>query len=349
MWCRYLFALTVALLCLFATATAPIEHYIDKEGIIHITNSKKEQYGGNEKINLRGADDYLAPGDENEKGSDLSPKMTIVPLTSPSAEPEAGKRVGSLSQPICPSAGTVKKYYDNSGIIHITNFSSGELTTSSSLASYRLPIAEAAGAEESSPIAPPTAQPGKTGSQPKGLEKRREFLQVKVSRDRQGRIRITNLPPPIPRKARIPPTFEESPETLKPVVRQAADRYHLPAPLVEALIKVESNFVPQAVSPKGAVGLMQLMPGTASFLGVQDPFDPKENVMAGCRYFRLLLDLFGQSLPLALAAYNAGYQRVIDAGFRIPAIPETQAFVFQVLGRYFLAKKFGNQRKEVIQ
>jgi len=82
---------------------------------------------------------------------------------------------------------------------------------------------------------------------------------------------------------------------------------------------------------------------------VQDPFDPKENVMAGCRYFRLLLDLFGQSLPLALAAYNAGYQRVIDAGFRIPAIPETQAFVFQVLGRYFLAKKFGNQRKEVIQ
>ena len=105
------------------------------------------------------------------------------------------------------------------------------------------------------------------------------------------------------------------------------------------MIKVESNFTTRAVSPKGAMGLMQLMPGTAAFLGVQEPFNPRENILGGCRYLRLLLDLFGGSVPLALAGYNAGYQRVVNCGYRVPDIKETQEFLTQVMGWYLAEEK----------
>jgi hypothetical protein len=122
-------------------------------------------------------------------------------------------------------------------------------------------------------------------------------------------------------------------------IMQAAHLYGLPVPLVLALIHQESNFAPQAISPKGAMGLMQLMPDTATLLGVRDPFAPRENILAGCRYFRFLLNYFQGSVPLALAAYNAGSQRVISAGYRVPAIHETQQFVTRVMGLYFLLEK----------
>jgi soluble lytic murein transglycosylase-like protein len=131
---------------------------------------------------------------------------------------------------------------------------------------------------------------------------------------------------------------------LEPIILEAARSYRLPVALIHALIKAESNFVPWAVSPKGAMGLMQLMPGTATFLGVTDPFCPRQNILAGCRYFRLLLDFFCDSIPLALAAYNAGYQRVIDAGHRIPPIKETQEFVTQVLERFYASIKRGRRQ-----
>jgi soluble lytic murein transglycosylase-like protein len=127
------------------------------------------------------------------------------------------------------------------------------------------------------------------------------------------------------------------------IFQEASLLYGLPVSLIQALIKVESNFVPWAVSPKGAMGLMQLMPGTAAFLGVRDAFDPRENILGGCRYLRLLLDYFGGSLPLALAAYNAGHERVVSCGYQIPPIKETQNFVTQVLGRYFSAAKRGQR------
>lgn len=88
---------------------------------------------------------------------------------------------------------------------------------------------------------------------------------------------------------------------------------------------------------------MQLMPGTASDLGVRDPFCPRENILAGCRYLRWLLDNFQGSLPLAVAAYNAGHQRVVAAGYHIPPIKETQEFVTQVLGLYCLLEKTGRR------
>jgi hypothetical protein len=126
---------------------------------------------------------------------------------------------------------------------------------------------------------------------------------------------------------------------LQACINEAAQLYDLPIPLILAIIRKESNFTQQAVSPKGAMGLMQLMPGTAASLGVRDPFDPRENILAGCRYFRFLLNYFKGNLPLALAGYNAGHHRVISAGFRIPAIKETQEFVTQVMGLYYLLDK----------
>jgi soluble lytic murein transglycosylase-like protein len=132
--------------------------------------------------------------------------------------------------------------------------------------------------------------------------------------------------------ARVPPA-------LQLCIIEAAQVYQLPVPLILAIIQKESNFSHQAVSPKGAMGLMQLMPGTAASLGVQDPFDPRENILAGCRYFRFLLNSFKGNVPLALAGYNAGHHRVISAGFQVPAIRETQEFVTQVMGLYYLLEK----------
>jgi soluble lytic murein transglycosylase-like protein len=126
---------------------------------------------------------------------------------------------------------------------------------------------------------------------------------------------------------------------LQSCIIEAAQLYQLPIPLILAIIRKESNFAHQAVSPKGAMGLMQLMPETAASLGVRDPFDPRENILAGCRYFRFLLNYFKGNVPLALAGYNAGYQRVISAGFQVPAIKETQEFVTQVMGLYYLLEK----------
>ncbi len=158
---------------------------------------------------------------------------------------------------------------------------------------------------------------------------------VLMRKDRQGRVLIRNAPP----RQTVRFDQQQLRQQLAPVVAEAAILFNLPVSLIEAIIKVESNFQTQAVSPKGAMGLMQLMPGTARFLNVSDPFCPRENILGGCRYLRLLLDFFGQSLPLALAAYNAGLQRVLDAGFRVPDIEETQNFVTKVLAQYYFREK----------
>ena len=103
--------------------------------------------------------------------------------------------------------------------------------------------------------------------------------------------------------------------------------------LVHAVIRAESGYRPEAVSPKGAVGLMQLMPDTARRFGVSDPAHPESNVDAGTTYLRQLLDRF-KSVPLALAAYNAGEGAVIRYGNSVPPFPETMAYVSKVLRDY---------------
>lgn len=117
---------------------------------------------------------------------------------------------------------------------------------------------------------------------------------------------------------------------LDPIIQKAAASNSLAPNLLRAVIRRESAFQPCAVSRAGALGLMQLMPSTAALLGVGDPFDPEENVSAGSRFLRQMLDRFSGDLPLALGAYNAGPARV-EASRGIPPIPETQAYVQDIL------------------
>jgi soluble lytic murein transglycosylase-like protein len=117
------------------------------------------------------------------------------------------------------------------------------------------------------------------------------------------------------------------------IVREAAALYSLPVALLRAVIQVESGFQPRAVSVTGAAGLMQLMPATASDLGVRDRFDPRENLLAGARHLRLLINAFDGDLALALAAYHAGPQAVRRAG-GVPAYPETRRYVALVVSLF---------------
>jgi len=146
--------------------------------------------------------------------------------------------------------------------------------------------------------------------------------------------------------------FEKSPnyKVAKAALHDAAQRHGIDYELLQALTAAESGFDAQAVSPKGAIGLMQLMPDTAQRYGVQGDrkrsleaklYDPRINVAAGSRYLSDLINMFEGSLELALAAYNAGEGAVQRAGNRIPNFPETQNYVKTVLQLYAYLKPFG--------
>lgn len=122
-------------------------------------------------------------------------------------------------------------------------------------------------------------------------------------------------------------------------VEAAAAAHELDEALLHAVITVESGYNPKAVSPKGAVGLMQLMPATAKRLAVADPYDPQQNIQGGAKYLRQLLNMFDGSVELALAAYNAGEGAVRRYGGRIPPYRETLAYVPKVLKFYRLLKE----------
>jgi soluble lytic murein transglycosylase-like protein len=124
-----------------------------------------------------------------------------------------------------------------------------------------------------------------------------------------------------------------SPLDLQALVAETARRHGLAPELVMAVISVESGFEPKAVSPKGAQGLMQLMPATAKELGVADPLDPAANVDGGTRYLRDLVARYGGDLRKALAAYNAGMGAVARHG-GVPPYKETREYVDRVLKRY---------------
>jgi soluble lytic murein transglycosylase-like protein len=118
------------------------------------------------------------------------------------------------------------------------------------------------------------------------------------------------------------------------IIEKAALSAAVEPNLLRAVIVVESGFNSRAVSKRGAVGLMQLMPATATRFGVSNPYDPKQNVHAGARYLKFLIDRFGQDVRLALAAYNAGEEAVDRNGGRIPPFAETMAYVPRVMKIY---------------
>jgi len=117
------------------------------------------------------------------------------------------------------------------------------------------------------------------------------------------------------------------------IIEQAAQRFSVDFSLIKAVIKAESDFNNKVTSHKGAQGLMQLMPKTANDMAVEDPFNPEENIFGGTRYLGILLERFKDDKRLALAAYNAGPERV-ETYNGVPPFPETKAFIKKVLKYY---------------
>ena len=144
------------------------------------------------------------------------------------------------------------------------------------------------------------------------------------------------LPPrvvarPAPSKAEAePPPLDERQANYWPMVRDLSVKYDLDPALVMALIQVESRFLPQAVSKRGAMGLMQIVPDTAQELGLTDPWDPRANLEAGIRYLAKIKKIFNHDLELTLAAYNAGLTKVLSLK-AVPDHKETRRYVDQVL------------------
>lgn len=145
--------------------------------------------------------------------------------------------------------------------------------------------------------------------------------------------------------------FEPLPEPLgantpfSEIIQQAASRYDVDADLIHCLIAVESNFNPKAVSRKNARGLMQIMPQTAARLGVKNVFDPRENVDAGTRYLRDMLARYNNDITLALAAYNAGPDKVDRYGRQVPPYGETRLYVQKISRNYAKVKSGASHPK----
>ena len=125
-------------------------------------------------------------------------------------------------------------------------------------------------------------------------------------------------------------------------IHEAALLCQLPEAFIRAIVLVESNFFSDAISEAGAMGLMQLMPGTALNMGVQNAFDPRQNVLGGTRYLRMLANRFSGDLVLTIAAYNAG-QGAIDRYKGVPPYMETRKYVKRVLHHYYAFRNAGTQ------
>jgi soluble lytic murein transglycosylase-like protein len=161
---------------------------------------------------------------------------------------------------------------------------------------------------------------------------------TQATRPRPGRAKA-NAPKAPTRKPRF---WERATDAPPDEIDRAAARYNIPAELVRAVIAVESDGDASAVSHKGAVGLMQLMPMTAGEMYVEDPVDPAQNISGGTRYLRALANQFGGDMLLTLAAYNAGPDAVKRFG-GVPPFEETRQYVRKVMARYYELKRAGTR------
>lgn len=150
---------------------------------------------------------------------------------------------------------------------------------------------------------------------------------------------------PLPRPVSVPaeaPLMLAIPSDYRQFVQEASQATQVPSELIHAVISVESNYNPRALSPKGAQGLMQLMPKTAKRFGSVNSWDPRQNILTGSKYLRWLLDFFDQNVELAVAAYNAGESAVVNAGRQIPQYSETVRYVPKVMSIFRKSKPQNN-------
>ena len=174
-----------------------------------------------------------------------------------------------------------------------------------------------------------------TNVAPRGRARRRcrKVVSGNDTQKRQGvRSRQTTRSTSRRRGTRLPDRYQR----YNAMIQEAAGLYHLPPAFLRSVIKVESDFTHDVVSHAGAMGLMQLMPRTAAAMGVRDAFDPRQNILGGARYLRILANLFNGDLILTIAAYNAG-EGAVMRHHGVPPYSETQRYVRNVLSRYYRA------------
>jgi soluble lytic murein transglycosylase-like protein len=164
----------------------------------------------------------------------------------------------------------------------------------------------------------------------------RNNVSIFLARERISSIEYETPATPVPPGSRNRDWTSGSP-VIDQLIRINGDRFGIDPYLVFLVIEKESRFHPRALSPKGAMGLMQLMPGTARRLGVRKPYDPVENIRAGTQYMKELMDMFGGKVDLVLASYNAGEGAVLKYGRNVPPYRETRDYVKTIGKRYGLS------------
>jgi hypothetical protein len=259
-------------------AAAPkggIISFKDRHGVLHISNQADSPEPGDKE--------YAPASPRPALSAGAVPKPTIRPISwQPDApgEPAGIDRVSQVDSHLAREP-VIRRFRDRQGVMHITNATpAGQPRQDATLAARNveaMPPGMVRTVQFQSPVdyssLLKTAE--KLGAGPVVGQ-----MSVSSRRDRLGVLRISNAP--AQGTEQILASLAYMKKNLGPIIAEATRTYRLPPALVLAVIQAESNFVPQAVSPKGAMGLMQLMPGTASLLGVQDPFNPRENILAGC-------------------------------------------------------------------